>query len=857
MTQQPRFAAAGRKESEIEVRLSYRIVNLFSEGLYASPNKAIEELVANAFDAGALSVVVLVPADLHAQTSSIVVVDDGEGMSNDGLRQHWLIGKSNKRKLGSTPKGRNQIGKFGIGKLASYVLANRLTHISKKDGKYYSTSMDYRQVDTRGEDEIEAKAPIKLALRELSEPEAKDALSEWTILPAFLQSNLKLFGKGARPSWTFAVLSDLKEKVHEIRPGVLDWVLRTALPLRDDFAIHLNGQKLVPSKATKGRLKRWVIGREIADLPKPAPSDVETKEDKNEDKNSETRFGLTHPQIGRITGYAEAFKELLTGQSGNAKSEELGRSHGFFVYVLGRLINVVDGHFGIRPDELRHGTFGRVRIVVHIDGLDPMLQSDRERLREGPELITTQNILRAIFNFVRAAVEKYDNQEDVSTRLARKLGGSPTSLSRRPIIEMARAAMDGKIRSRYLQLPNASTQQERDKVVTDVEERAKTPDTFVSSIAFAYDATSDDGIAVYDIATGQLRINGLHPFVGAFFDEYTSRASGLPLEIFSMAEVLLESQLHQSGAKQVQIDEVMRSRDQLLRSVAAESGRRTALSIANALRNARNDEDQLEIELVECFRSLGFDATRVGGRGKPDGVAKAHLSPTADKDERRYAVTLEAKSKQKDGATVSAKSVGISAIARQRNEYACQHAIVVGPAFPTKNERNALADEIRSDRETSDRLGSPKTVTLMHIDDLARLVQLQPVKRVGLKKIRELLQKCSLPDECKQWVDDVEKTNVAVPPYAKIIKAIHQLQSESRNEPVTLAELRNELKHLAPPILYNDLEELTELCKGMAQMAPRLISCIGQSIELDTSPQNVIKALETAMKEHLAGGLAR
>lgn len=27
-----------------------------------------------------------------------------------------------------------------------------------------------------------------------------------------------------------------------------------------------------------------------------------------------------------------------------------------FVYVLGRLINVADGHFGIKPDELRHGT---------------------------------------------------------------------------------------------------------------------------------------------------------------------------------------------------------------------------------------------------------------------------------------------------------------------------------------------------------------------------------------------------------------------------------------------------------------------------------------------------------------------
>ena len=38
---------------QIEVRISYRIIQLFSEGLYSSPNKAVEELVSNSFDAGA------------------------------------------------------------------------------------------------------------------------------------------------------------------------------------------------------------------------------------------------------------------------------------------------------------------------------------------------------------------------------------------------------------------------------------------------------------------------------------------------------------------------------------------------------------------------------------------------------------------------------------------------------------------------------------------------------------------------------------------------------------------------------------------------------------------------------------
>ena len=120
MNNQSNFSNIGEETGKIDVRLSYKIVELFSEGLYTSPNKAIEELVANSFDAGAQKVHVLLSSNLHDQDSTIVVFDDGEGMDQEGLKRHWLIGTSNKRKLSALPKGRQQIGKFGIGKLATY-----------------------------------------------------------------------------------------------------------------------------------------------------------------------------------------------------------------------------------------------------------------------------------------------------------------------------------------------------------------------------------------------------------------------------------------------------------------------------------------------------------------------------------------------------------------------------------------------------------------------------------------------------------------------------------------------------------------------------------------------------------------
>src|SRR3979409_1076869 len=92
MATEPTFITLGTPTDKIDVLLSYKIVELFSEGLYASPNKAIEELVANAFDAGAQDVQVQISDNLSEQHATIVVIDDGEGMNASELKQHWLIG---------------------------------------------------------------------------------------------------------------------------------------------------------------------------------------------------------------------------------------------------------------------------------------------------------------------------------------------------------------------------------------------------------------------------------------------------------------------------------------------------------------------------------------------------------------------------------------------------------------------------------------------------------------------------------------------------------------------------------------------------------------------------------------------
>jgi hypothetical protein len=844
MSKKPIFATTGSEAEKIDVRLSYGIVRLFSEGLYASPNKAIEELVANSFDAGALRVAVFLSSDFHEQGATIAVLDDGEGMDAGGLKQHWLIGKSLKRKLAKLPRDRQQIGQFGIGKLATYVLANRLTHITKKAGKYYSTSMDFSTVDKLGDEEVEPKKPVQISLRKLTEQQAKTALATWTVSPAFRKSGAKLFGPSSAKSWTFAILSDLKVKVHQISRPKLAWVLSTALPLRDDFAIHLDGTKLESSKVGKGLQKKWVLGKDIEKLPKPGPKNIEATEDKSQTKDLSKRFALRHEPLGRITGYVEAYKDLLSG-----KSDEIGRSYGFFVYVLGRLINVEDGHFGISPNELRHGTFGRIRVVVNIDGLDKFLQSDRERVRDGPELIDAQNILRGIFNFVRPYVEKAIADEDPGAKLARTLASSPSSVSRRPIIEMARAVLAGSAKSKYVAVPPSTTPAERDSFIAALETRLETPETFVAGVEFLFDAGSDLGIAVYDTKTGFLRINGFHPFVGAFYDQFSSAGSGLPLDLFAMAEVLLEAQLHQSGYSQQHVDTVMAARDQYLRDVAQSSGRRTAFVVSKALQDARNDEDKLEEEVVAAFTSLGFDAARDGRKGKADGIARADLSADAKGNPRHYSVTLEAKSKKKDGTTVSAATIDVAVIAKHRDEYQSAHAIVVGPSFATTHgDKATIAKLIDKDRELTKGNGDAKTITLITVDDLARLVRIAPIKGVGLSKLRGLFESCRLPEECKAWVDAIEASKPKKQPYKDVIDAIFQLQKKYKRAAVAYDALRVALGARTPAIDYDTNEGLIDLCKAMMEMAKGYITATNSTVELDQSPANVLAAIESATK---------
>ena len=192
------------------------------------------------------------------EKDTIVVIDDGESMDYTGLEELWFLGRSPKRTGGPDGgerivRGRRPIGKFGIGKLATYVLVRQLTYICRQGDEYLAVTMDVGRVQGT----LEEPQHLELEVVNLSADQAERTLRAVVTDKTALNA---LFGKNAPDHWTAAILASLREKAQEIKVGRLKWVLSTALPLNPGFKLWFNGDPLESSKEKGKRIWTWTIG---------------------------------------------------------------------------------------------------------------------------------------------------------------------------------------------------------------------------------------------------------------------------------------------------------------------------------------------------------------------------------------------------------------------------------------------------------------------------------------------------------------------------------------------------------------------------------------------------------------------
>lgn len=781
----------GTKIDDIDVEISYKIIQLFSAGLYSSPNKAFEELVCNSYDAFADKVSVYMPSDLAAEGAFIWVCDNGEGLDQQELKDLWRIGESSKRLDNTRDSVRLQIGQFGIGKLATYVLARKLTYISKKNDKYIIATMDYDLIHgdikklTLDEREIDETTTIKL-LETYITPYNRGKIE------------FELFGPKSIKSWTFSLLTDLKPKAFEISEGRLKWILRTALPLNPQFSLFFNGEKIESSKIDVPIIKEWIIGYE--DKTAATFKNASCREENGE-------YYLDFENLKGIHGKFILYQDSLV----SGKSTILGRSHGVFLNIRGRLINLDDPLLGM--EAFSHGAFNRTRIIIDADELDNNLTSTREAVKDSIPYMQLKAYIKRKFNSeIRTYYFEEENKEADKRTISYRLSQTSYTTSKRPIYNFAKKFFAGDIINPFLiEKPDCSRQE---LILQSFGQDIETGSQVIETVEWSALSTSDP-IAKLNLEKRLLTINSAHPYIANYADAYQNT---LPLQSIAITEVLTEAHLYELGLDEHQINEVMRKRDTTLRELAL-SDREGIPAVALLLKEAIANPTALEDAVYRVLLALGFETIKIGGKGKPDGKADAKLGYNSRGESLSYSLTYDAKSTEKK--RISAGTAHLSGLRRHKADYKADYALEVAIGYEGENNSDsAISKEAKLQK-----------ITIIRAKDLIRLLFLATPKQLGLDKLRNLFETCFSPLDVKSWIDKLEAEKVETPPYYEIIDSIYEFQTTD-NEPPTISVIRHHLNSkLKKTFSTTDVEGYIRI---LTQLVPGSIS-----IEVDTKTVGV------------------
>ena len=729
-----RLATAGQEVEKIDVRINYDIIRLFSEGLYRSPHKAIEELVSNGYDADAGRVHVLLPEQPESDTETTAplwVIDDGHGMNIEGFRQLWIVAESNKVEQ-QPPSGRLPIGQFGIGKLAAYVLAWNLTHISCVDRKYLLTAMNFRDVTSRQSEEEE---PVRISLRKLDEATARMHLAEIEDRDPAAWSFM--FDEDNRTStWTAAALGDFKDLYRKLSTGRLRWVLSTGLPLHTNFKIRLNGETVISSKENIEEIEKLDIN---------------------------TMLG----GIGPISGTARIYKHRLT----TGKSEQHGRSNGFFIRVRGRVINLEDELFGIQQPN--HAAWSRFSLEVFADGLRDHLLSSREGVRDSEYIQTFREYLLGIFNKCRNAYDEWNRRQIEQMDIAALLSDKSSNYVVEPLIRSVRNTVETGTESFYIDVPQEVDEENRLEWLLSFEREAS-EEPFVKTV---FESHGPNAPALYyDPDTRCLTVNADHPFV----DKLTSGGKHRnPANLFAASEVLLEGQLQDQGIDKAAIADFLRDRDVVLR-LAAGDAPSTAEEVLRLLRLANQDRNALERATGAAFQLLDFEYERKGGNAPgPDGVLYARLGRHGDAS-ADYKLVYDAK--QTSQPSVPADKVNISSLDEFCETSGADFGFFIAEAYQGEIDQDGkLNRQIRKLNECR--------VTLLKLNHLKRLVRLHYRHGLTLSKLRTLFENANTIKQVDKWLDNLkcELIDQGEVPLSVLLRGLEEEKSDPKATPNVIA----------------------------------------------------------------------
>ncbi|WP_177330902.1 sensor histidine kinase [Pseudomonas sp. AAC] len=194
---------------ELPFEIAARLPIQLGRQSISSSMVAISELIKNSYDAGAKEVI-LEFIETSDNTKSMLITDDGEGMSFDEIQQNWLIiGTSHKtQKEKSEDSSRVLTGAKGLGRLGADRLCRSLLLQTKRTDDDYAIELEIEWSAYENSDR--ALSQIKHKIYKVTSP-INDELGQF---PQSKKSKgTRIILKDLKDSWTPDLLLDLKKEL--------------------------------------------------------------------------------------------------------------------------------------------------------------------------------------------------------------------------------------------------------------------------------------------------------------------------------------------------------------------------------------------------------------------------------------------------------------------------------------------------------------------------------------------------------------------------------------------------------------------------------------------------------------------
>jgi hypothetical protein len=148
----PAEKAGAADAQPFEMKFDISTIKHLGLQMYSTLPPVIGELVSNAWDANAKNVSVTIPTDLVTDASEIVVIDDGDGMTEKEIREAYLVvGRDRRKATGTDTSGgtlnRALMGRKGIGKFSGFGIAGEVEIETAKDGTVSRFKMNYADLE--------------------------------------------------------------------------------------------------------------------------------------------------------------------------------------------------------------------------------------------------------------------------------------------------------------------------------------------------------------------------------------------------------------------------------------------------------------------------------------------------------------------------------------------------------------------------------------------------------------------------------------------------------------------------------------------------------------------------------------